>query len=168
MKTLVTAFFILVSTLAQGKVVRMAVITSEFDKNYSEYFLETDDRTNELLTVRYVTTMPNGGIFEDVSLSAQQIISQGAVLVERNGYQVVRLELENFDVLKGGTFKLNHLYNGITGSRQVKRLVLNLVGDEFHLFDNGKRCNRMYLEANDHRVFGFVGVRSIKTSYAQE
>ncbi len=121
MKIFITALSILLSTLAHAKVVRMAVITSEFDKNYSEYFLETDDRTNELLTVRFITTMPNGGIFEDVTLNAEQIITQGAVLVERNGHQVVRLELENFDVLKGGTFKLNHLYNGINGSRQLKR-----------------------------------------------
>jgi hypothetical protein len=168
MKILVTALFILLSSLAQAKVVRMAVITSEFDKNYSEYFLESDDRTNKLLTVRFVTTMPNGAIFEDVTLNAEQIIAEGAVLVERNGYEVVKLELENFDPLKGGTFKLNHLYNGITGSRQVKRFVLNLVGSEFLLFDNGKRTNRMYLEANDHRVFGVIGVRAIKSSFVQE
>ncbi len=168
MKMTVVALFILLTNLAYGKVVRMAVITSEFDKNYSEYFIETDDLTNELLTVRFVTTMPNGGIFEDVTLPAQQIITQGAVLVERNGYEVVRLELENFDVLKGGTFKLNHLYNGVTGSRVVKRFVLNLVGTEYQLFDNGKRANRMYLVANDHRVFGIIGVRSIKSSYVQE
>jgi hypothetical protein len=168
MKFLIASVFVALSAVAQAKMVRMAIITSEFDKNVSEYFLESDDATNELLTLRYVTTMPNGGIFEDVTLTVEQIITQGAVLVERNGHQVVRLELENFDVKKGGTFKLNYLYNGVTGTRHVKRFVLKVVGGGFLLFDNDKRTNRMYLEANYVRVFGVVGVKNIKASFVEE
>jgi hypothetical protein len=112
--------------------------------------------------------MPDGDIFEDVSVSAERAMSDGIVIVERNGLQVVKLELEKFDVSFGGMIKLNYLFNGVTGKRSEKRLFLKLEQQQFMLFDqDNKRLNTMFLEANRVRIFGIVGVKSILTSFIQ-
>jgi hypothetical protein len=151
MKSLFLSLFLLAGSLHAAEI-RLAVITSEFDKNVTDYYA--------------VTTMPNGGIFEDVTLPAERVMKEGAVLVERDGRQVVRLEVENFSLSTGGTLKLNYLFSGVTGARHVKRLAVKLQ-DQFRLFEGDKQINRLFLEANYSRVFGIVGVRSIQASYAE-
>lgn len=166
MKSLLTTVFLFLSFAVQAEQIRLAVITSEFDKNVTDYYAITNDQ-GEIDSMRYVTTMPNGGIFEDVLLPAERVMKEGAVLVERDGRQVVRLEVENFSLATGGTLKLNYLFSGVTGARHVKRLSVKKQ-DRFRLYEGEKEINRLFLEANYSRVFGIVGVRSIQTSFAQE
>ncbi len=167
MKAVLSFLFFLLSFSSAAEVFKLSVITSEFDQNVTNYFLETNDQ-NVILSMRYVTTMPDGDIFEDVSVSAERAMSDGIVIVERNGLQVVKLELEKFDVSFGGMIKLNYLFNGVTGKRSEKRLFLKLEQQQFMLFDqDNKRLNTMFLEANRVRIFGIVGVKSILTSFIQ-
>jgi hypothetical protein len=146
--------------------IRLAVITSEFDKNITDFFMITDNQ-RQVESIRYVTNMPNGGIFEDVTVAAEIVIKEGIILVERNGHQAVRLEVENFSLMTGGTIKLNYLFSGITGTRQIKRLNLKMK-DRFRLYDADNEVNRLFLEANWSRFFGVVGVKSIQTSFIHE
>lgn len=166
MKTLFLTLLITLSLNIQAEEIRLAVITSEFDKNVTDYYVITDDQ-GHVDSMRYVTTMPNGGIFEDVTLPAERVMKEGAVLVERNGHQAVRLEVENFSLITGGTIKLNYLFSGVTGARHIKRLTLK-IQDRFRLYDADKEVNRLFLEANYSRIFSIVGVRSIQTSFSQE
>lgn len=166
MKFLFLTLFIVLSFHVDAAEIRLAVITSEFDKNVTDYYVITNDE-GHVDSMRYVTTMPNGGIFEDVTLPAERVMKEGAVLVERNGHQAVRLEVENFSVVTGGTIKLNYLFSGVTGARHNKRLTLKLQ-DRFRIYDADKEVNRLFLEANWSRIFGIVGVRSIQTSFSQE
>lgn len=166
MKLLLLTVFLFLSFQVHAEQIRLAVITSEFDKNVTDYYIITNDQ-GQIDSMRYITTMPNGGIFEDVMLPAERVMKEGAVLVERNGHQAVRLEVENFSVITGGTIKLNYLFSGVTGARHNKRLTLKME-DRFRLYDAGKEVNRLFLEANYSRIFGIVGVRSIQSSYSQE
>lgn len=166
MKTLFLTLFIALSVNLHAEEIRLAVITSEFDKNVTDYYVITNDQ-GHVDSMRYVTTMPNGGIFEDVHLPAERVMKEGAVLVERNGYQAVRLEVENFSLVTGGTIKLNYLFSGVTGARHNKRLTLKMQ-DRFRLYDADKEVNRLFLEANWSRILGIVGVRSIQASFSQE
>jgi hypothetical protein len=166
MKTLFLTLLIALSFNVHADEIRLAIITSEFDKNVTDYYVITDDQ-GHVDSMRYVTTLPNGGIMEDVTLPAERVIKEGAVLVERNGHQAVRLEVENFSVITGGTIRLNYLFSGVTGARHIKRLNLKLQ-DRFRIYDADKEVNRLFLEANWSRIFGIVGVRSIQTSFSQE
>jgi hypothetical protein len=161
-------FLILISLSigVHAKVFKLAVITSEFDNDVTDYYLETNDQ-NRIVNMRYVITMPNGGIFNDVTLPAERVVDEGAVLVQRNGYEAVRLEVENFSLETGGIIKLNYLYNGITGARHNKRLYLHQTDGQFSLFElDSDPVNRMFLEANILRLVGIVGVRSVHTSFS--
>ncbi len=166
MKTLFLSLLMIVTLNIQAEEIRLAIITSEFDKNVTDYYVITNDQ-GHVDSMRYVTTLPNGGIFEDVTLPAERVMKEGAVLVERNGHQAVRIEVENFSVVTGGTIKLNYLFSGVTGARHNKRLTLKLQ-DRFRIYDADKEVNRLFLEANWSRLFGIVGVRSIQCSFSQE
>jgi hypothetical protein len=166
MKALMLTAIFLFSFVTHAEEIRLAVITSEFDKNVTDYYVITNEQ-GLVDSMRYVTTMPNGGIFEDVTLPAERVMKEGAVLVERDGYQAVRLEVENFSLNTGGTIRLNYLFSGVTGSRHIKRLTLKKL-EKFRLFDGEKQINRLFLEANYSRIFGIIGVRSIQTSFSQE
>jgi hypothetical protein len=166
MKTSFLLISLLFSFTLNAGVFKLAVITSEFDQNVTDYFLETNDQ-NMIISMRYVTTMPNGGIFEDVSVPVERVINDGIVIVERNGLEAVRLELENFDLKKGGVVKLNYLFNGVSGIRRLKRFTLKPDNQQYNLFDqDNNRVNKMFLEANRVRIFGVVGIKTILTSFS--
>lgn len=165
MKILAAVCF-LVSLSAFAKETKIATITSEFDNNKGLFSLELDDK-NEIHSLRYLTKLPNGGILEDITIPAERVIREGAVLVERDGRDVIILQVENFNVRDGGTVKLNYLFNGITGTRHIKRLHLALASGVVTLTDQAKQVNRMYIVANSTRI-GNVGVKEIQTSYVLE
>lgn len=152
------------SSLAHANVYKLATITSDIDQDITEYYIETDHQ-NKIESMRYVTIMPNGGIYKDETIPVEEIISDGIVIVEQGGLDAVKLEVENFNVHKGGVVKLNYLYNGITGVRQTKKLLLNVPSQKYELAEvQGQRINRMFFKAN-RTIVGVVGVKYIETSY---
>lgn len=160
----VVIMLVALSSLAQAKVYKLATITSDIDRDVTEYYIETDSN-NKIESMRYVTIMPNGGIYRDETIPVETIITDGIVIVEQGGLDAVKLEVENFNVNKGGVVKLNYLYNGITGVRQIKRLLLNIPSEKFELADiQGQRVNRMFFKAN-RTIVGVVGVKYIETSF---
>lgn len=161
---LITLLLFTASVGALAETLKLAVITSEIDKNVTEFYIETND-AGIIESLRYVTILPNGGIFEDQTVPADQVLREGTVIVERSGHDVVKLETEKFSLETGGTIKLNYLFNAMTGSRSVKRIQIKKQ-PEFHLYDlQNNKINRMFVKANTSRVFGIIGVRDIETSY---
>jgi hypothetical protein len=164
MRLLFTALFLVLSFTVNAKVIKMAVITSEFDKNVHDYYLDIDEG-NKIHSFRYTVTMPNGGIIEDVTATPEQVQESGIIVFEHKNYKAVILELENFNVASGGTVKINYLYNGVTNTRHNKRLTLKLVNGEFHLFDEANRVNKMFFVLNRSRILGVIGVKTIQSSF---
>jgi hypothetical protein len=164
MKQLVIFFLFLISSIASAAQVKMAVITSEFDSNVRDYFVEMDSN-NHIHSMRYTTTAPNGAILEDVTATPDQVVEEGLVVFRHRGYDAVILEVENFNITTGGTIRINYLSSGLTGLRQKKYLSLKLLDGEFQLFDGPKRINRMLFEVNRSPILGVIGVKSIKTSF---
>lgn len=168
MRSLFIFLFLILTVNVHAKVIKLAVITSEFDKNVTDFYLETDDQ-NKIHSMRYITTMPNGGIFEDVSLPAENVMRDGAVIVVRNGREAVKLFVENFSLETGGTIKLNYLFSGVTNAWHAKRLLLKLEENHFKLFTlESQRTNRLFLQINWSRLFGVIGIREIQTSFSPD
>ncbi len=165
MKLIFLIPFFLISLSSSAEVIKLAVINSEFDENVSDFFLITDDQ-NKIHSMRYVTTMPNGGIFEDVSLPAERVMQEGATIVVRNNREAVKLFVEDFSLITGGTIKLNYLYSGVTRTWYTKRLKLGLIDNQFKLFDlENNRTNKLFMRINWNRLLGAVGIRDIQTSF---
>lgn len=148
----------------QAAMIKIADINSDYDQNVTEYFIELNNQ-NHIDSLRYITTMPNGGIFEDVTVPSNRILNESVVVVERQGRDIVILSLEDFSTIRGGTLVLNYLYNGITGSRKIKKLSLKLVKNDFLLFDGDRKINKMFLESHRRIPVGIIGVKEIHTSF---
>ncbi len=164
MKHLIVLFLFLFSMVASAAQIKLAFITSEFDNNFRDYFLELDGN-NQIHSMRYTTTASNGAILEDVTASPEQVLDEGLVVFRYKGYEAVILEVENFNVITGGTIRINYLYNGITGQRNLKFLALKLLNGEFQLFDGARRINKMFFEVNRSVILGAIGVKAIQTSF---
>src|SRR5690606_8070250 len=122
LKALITSFLFIVSFSAFANMTKLAVITSEFDKDVMDFYVITNAKNN-IDSIRYIQTTPGGQIFDDVTIPAEEVMKdQGVVIVERNGYDAVILQVENFTVNQGGIVKLNYLYNGVTNTRHIKKL----------------------------------------------
>lgn len=161
---LLLSLFVTFSVTADER--KLAVITSEIDKDIRDFYLITNN-DNTIDSVRWVTYTSSGQILEDVTVPAEKVIEEGVVLVYRNGYEAVRLEAEKtFDLKTGGGIILNYLYSGITGARRKHNLKVVIDQDFFAINDlKGNKVNKMFVLANWHRILGIIGVRDIQTSY---
>lgn len=151
---------------AMAAQVKMAIITSDIDAEIRDFYMITNNK-NEIDSVRYVTYLSSGQILEDETTPAETVIADGTVVVERQGRDVVRLEVEkDFSVKEGGTIRMNYLYNGITGTRRAYQLKLIKIGDTFKLQDlEGKPVNNFFVVGNRSRVAGVIGVKEIRSSF---
>ncbi len=168
MKSFFISLSLLITVSVKAESIKLAAITSEFDKNVTDFYIETDDQ-NKIHTMRYITILPNGGIDEDISLPAETVVREGAVIVVRHGREAVRIFVENFSLRTGGIIKLNYLHSGVTNNWQVKRLKVVLVENHFRLEDlENVRTNKLYMRINWSRIFGAVGIRDIQTMFSPE
>jgi len=164
MKKILFILLLLISLASQAKEQKLARITSEFDTDVTEFFVDVID--NKINSLRYVTTMENGGIFTDLSIPIERAMADGVLLAERGGHEALKLYTERFNLEKGGDIILSYLYNGVTGTRRLLKLSLIKDGNIFYLLDpQGKRINKLFLTTNYIRIVGVVGIREILYSY---
>ena len=169
MKTLLTVFLFICSFSAFANMTKLAVITSEFDKDVMDFYVITNSK-NHIDSIRYIQTTPEGRIFSDVTVPVEDVLKpKGVVIVERNGYDAVILQVETFNEDHGGIVKLNYLHNGATNTRHIKKLKLEKKKEIFSLSDlENKPVNRLFLTVNYIRVVGIVGVKNILMSFNQD
>jgi hypothetical protein len=145
--------------------VKLAVITSDVDQDHTDFFLETTPST-DIDSLRLITSTPSGQMTDDHSFPIQSALTDGIIVSERSGRDVIHLYAENFTIQSGGQVKLNYLYNGMSGSRMNLNLVLKKTSGEFALYDDqGKIVNRLFMVANHAPFVGVVGIREIQVSY---
>lgn len=166
MKLFLLAFLVFSSVTAFCHELKMAVIASEFDEDVTHFYLVVNN-ANVIDSIRWIKFNPSGQVMRDATATAAQVIEEGIVLEERNGFEAVRLEVENFNVENGGTIRLNYLFSGVTGARKIQRLLLKKIENIFILTDlAGQRVNRLFLVANRSRIFGIIGIKEILTSWS--
>ena len=167
MRLLVTLCAILFSIAALADERKVAIITSDIDKDIYHFYLITNDE-DHVDSLRYQMTTPSGQIIEDNTFPAETVIQDGIVLVRRNGLEAVRLEVgRDFKVENGGTVILDYLYNGVNGTRRKHNIRLQRLNGRLELTENTTTTiiNRMFVYGNWNRLLGLIGVREIKTSF---
>lgn len=166
MKYLFCLLFFIHSFSARAEEMTMALITSDIDRNTTEFLMEVDEN-DSIHSIRIRTTTPQGRIIEDFSHTAEQVMEGGVVLHERDGYKAVRLKVEqDFSPATGGGVVLDYLYSGISGARYFLSLKLAKTNSTFSLQRvNGDPINRFFFRANRHPLLGIIGVKEIQLSY---
>lgn len=153
------------SLISSATELKVATITTDVDKDVSVFYLDINP-DGHVDGMRYVTTAVSGQITEDFYFTLAEVQANGAVVEERNGYEVVRLYLEKFTSKDGGIIRLNYLVNGATHLKRDLRLKLVQEEGTFVLADlEGKKVNQLFFFGNYIRFLGLVGVREIKASF---
>lgn len=166
MKALLLLMLLSLSQASLAAELRLALITSDIDKNTTEFLMEVD-AAKDIHSIRIKTTTPAGRVTEDFSYSSEEVLRGSVVLHEREGYKAVRLRVEqDFSTVSGGGVILDYLYSGVSGNRYFLSLRLVRLESGFALQKmNGDPVNRFFFRANRHPLFGIVGVREIILSH---
>lgn len=166
MKSLFMILILGLSLSLHAGEITMALITSDIDRNTTEFLMEVDGR-EEIHGIRIRTTTPAGRITEDFSYSTPQVLDGEVVLHERDGFKAVKLRVDrDFSAASGGGVILDYLYSGITGARHYLSLKLVKQEGKFVLQKNtGELVNQFYFSANRHPILGIIGVREIRLSH---
>lgn len=150
-----------------GAEYRLARIESNVDKNVTEFFYD-ETAEGHVNSFRFVTTKPTGQISTDESFPIERVIRNGIVLT-MDGHPVIKVFVEKFTPEVGGGIKLDHLYNGISGTRRVQRLSIKRFPERFWLQNlDGVRINTFLVRGNYSRFFGLIGIRDILYSWKEE
>src|SRR5665647_1695028 len=161
MKTILIILSLVTSLAANSEEIKLAFISSDIDQNTSIYSLETTP-TGTMDSMRMVTWDHENKVIEDLVHPSERIMNGGVTLVQRQGRDAVRMEVEDFSVEKGGIIVLDFLYNGIRGSRKSLKLRLQKEGDLFVLYDlAGNKVNKFFFSGNFARIVGCIGIKEI-------
>lgn len=166
MKGLFVVMSLCMSLQVFGAEKLMATITSDVDQNTGRFYLDISEDGTTAIGVHVVLTGPRGETVQDDYHTAERVIAEGATIIEQQGREAVRLEVEKFSVTKGGGVNMNYLYNGITGTRRITNLYLVRANNKFVLTDSsGKEINRLMVYG--HRILGaVVGIRAVVPSFS--
>jgi|GEM_PF-1914555 len=166
MRNMFTVLCLMFSLQSMAAEKLMATITSDVDGNVCKFYLETkEDGTAD--GVRVFMTDEFGAVVSDDFHLAERVMAEGITIIEQQGREAVRLEVENFSVETGGTIVMNYLYNGITGSRRNTKLKMFRKGADFFLTDlMNAPVNRLYVYGNRIRIVGLVGIRDVVASFS--
>lgn len=156
-----TLFFIVSLAHAEAGIQTLAYITNEEDKSIIDLQLLTDDQSD--VSHLQLKFKDENGKITDVDKYTAKIAAAGIVLYKVDGREVVKLKSDNFSSHQGGEIELNFLYNGITGSRGVKKLDLSRNGDNWELTDNADGVKNLHFVSNKKAIIGTIGIKRIET-----
>lgn len=139
----------------------LAKITSDIDGNYALLVYERDEQTNEIVSM-FADAYESGARVER-KIVDENGLSKGIVLLEKDRYQIVKIQSSNFDRDRGGLFKLDTLYSALSGERRVYEfeVVVNPEDVVLETRSTGE-FNRMHFIAKRSRVLGPIGIEKIQ------
>lgn len=166
-KTMTTILFASLFSLSLfGAEMKLAKITSDMDREYTDFFIETNDK-GAIDSIRILTVTPSGAIDEDTSFPIETVINDGVVLAERKGYKVLRLVTDpGFTAENGGGVQLVYLFNAINGTRRFLKIkVLKTPEGTFYLAKaTSDKINHLFVRGNYNVLLGLVGIWDITPS----
>jgi len=161
MKAVIIALIFLATNI-HAQTIKIATITSDADQNNTSFYLVLN-RNNEIDAMRYVTTLPNGGISRDLTFHLEDIISSPQTVLEMSGKPILNVKAFNFHPKNGGYIQLDFLCNGLTGSRDYKNFYIkNMANKNYILTDlNGVKISNIYIFSNRSKIVGVIGIKDI-------
>tara|TARA_Y100000590_G_scaffold470711_1_gene668268 strand:- start:124021 stop:124614 length:594 start_codon:yes stop_codon:yes gene_type:complete len=86
----------------------------------------------------------------------------GAVIKQEGRHEVIVLKSNDFEIDRGGHFKLDMLYNGATGKRHSVDLKVDFDGTNWKIFSNGEAVKRFHFIVKKVAFLGVVGIKSVQ------
>lgn len=152
---------IFMSSISYAGTQKLAYITNEEDSDIIDLLVITD-KHNDAVKMKMVYKYSNGKVFKSDEYSVRQV-SQGIVLLNKKGRDIVKLGSRNFSTHQGGDVKLDYLVSGISGRRGSLFLDLARNGDDWALSVNRSKIKKMHFISNKKAFIGTIGIKKIVT-----
>lgn len=158
MRTLFSTLLLAFSLSAAAGTQKILEVTNDQDRDVTTLSVVTQGGKIAGMNMK---TTSGGSVKTDETFSISQA-RHGIVMFMTGDHEVIRLRLtERFEPQYGGPVTIDHLFNGITGSRKTMALEVSLQGDKWVLEHNGKNASRASVVTN--RVMGkVIGVKQIR------
>ncbi len=158
MRTLFSAILLSLSVSAFAGMQKILDVVNDQDKDVTTLSVVTQAGKISGMNMK---TMSSGQIKTNETFSLSQA-RQGIVMFMAGEHEVIRLRLtDRFEPQYGGPVTIDHLFNGITGSRKTLALDVTQQGDSWVLEQNGKNASKASVITN--RVLGkVIGVKQIR------
>lgn len=164
MKAFILAAALFSSLSVFANEINLATITSDSDKDVTEFNLILDN-VNSIDSFKLKTTTPEGQIEKDDTYPVETVLDTGVTLLEKQGRAILKLKSGGFTAAKGGTIILDFLYNGARGTRKSMKLNLVKTAKGFALQTlEGKPASKLFIVAHRVPILGTVGVSRIQAS----
>jgi hypothetical protein len=136
-KVVITLTSILFSVLISAEDLKILAVKNTDDGTLYDLYLETDQDVNAIGLKLYDRDLDEWTEYDVSDLRA------GIAIKEEGKHKVLLLKSNDFEKDRGGHFKLNYLYNGITGSRKEMPMKFDFNGSKWQVLHRGRTINRL-------------------------
>ena len=158
MRILFTSFLLSFSLATFASTQKILEVFNDQDKDVTTLSVVTQGGRISGMNMK---TISQGRTKTDQTFSIAQA-RVGIVMYMTGDHEVIRLRLtDRFEPQYGGPLTIDHLFNGITGSRKSMALEVTRQGDTWVLEYNGKNASKANVISN--RLMGkVIGVKQIR------
>lgn len=153
-KVLMTFLGLILSVVISAKDLKMLEVKNTDDGTFYDLYLETDNDIRATGLKLFDRDLKEWKGF-DVS-----DLKRGIPLKEEGRHKVLMLKSNDFEHDRGGHFKLNYLYNGITGARKEMPIKIDYNGTQWQVLHRGASVRR--LDFTVKKIWGkAVGIEKV-------
>lgn len=162
MNKLVFLFVTLLALPLQARELKVATITSNIDRDVSEFFLELHE-DGPIEGLRIVRKNARGEVVQERRASYNEVSDAGMVLIHEANRDAVILRIENFTPEEGGKVIVDYLFSGISNTRKKLELGLKKTDADFFLHTpTGGSASQLKVFGNWSPLFGLIGIATIR------
>lgn len=138
----------------------LSVTDNDDNTEIYKLVIKVDKHTQSLKEI-YKDTYVDGVKIKRIILNPEDLTTtNGVVLEERDGYNVLNLKSYNFDHERGGRITIDTLFSGFTGERRDYDVELAKDKVGWKLFRNKKVVTKFHIKVNRSIILGVVGIKT--------
>ncbi len=151
--------FISLHSSLNAREYNLAKITSDIDSDYALLVYDRDDITGEIKHL-YADAYSKGALVERKEFS-EEGLDKGVVLLQKDKFEIVKIQSSNFEKNHGGTLRMDTLYSALSGERRVYEFEVLVEEDAVRLETRDGEFNLMHFIAKRSRLLGPIGIEKI-------
>lgn len=163
--TILMSMLLSFSAMATTKL-ELAKITNDIDKEVVAFYIHLDQH-DKIDSMSYITKNETGKTVKERDWTFSEVANGGVVLDERNGHDVMKLQMGPSFSRTGGEVFISYLVNGATGTRRRLNFEVKKVAGKYKLVQGDKVVTSLHVKGNYVRVIGLVGISQIQISFGK-
>ena len=142
--------------------VKVATITSNIDRDTTEFFIETV-ADGSIDGLHIVTKNPRGQVTAENRATVEEVVASGFVMLREGNRDVTILRVEDFTPEAGGKVVVDYLFSGVNNSRRKLHLGIKKTDGDFFLHTvTGASATQLRVFGNWVPLLGLVGIANVR------